>query len=78
MLLITILSNRKNHTYNKQIRQVNNDKLAELSIQLRKCDWSECDNVNPIIAVDSLNDKLLSLYSSTCPEKTHKNQNFWR
>ena len=61
----------------KQIRQVNDDKLAELSMQLRECDWSKCDNVNPNVAFDALNDKLLSLYNSTCPEKkTHKQSKF--
>ena len=56
---------------------MNDDKLAELCMQLRECDWSKCDNVNPNVAFDSLNDKLLSLYNSTCPEKTHT-QNVWR
>ena len=66
---------KKSYIY-KQIRQVNDDKLAELSTHLRECNWSKCDNVNPV-AFDSLNDKLLSLYNSTCPEKKKK-LIFWR
>ena len=63
---------KKSYIY-KQIRQVNDDKLAELSMQLGECDWSKCD-VNPNVAFDSLNDKLFSLYNSVCPEKTKKSK----
>ena len=36
---------------------MNDDNLAELSMQL-VCDWLKCDNVNPNVAFDSLNDTL--------------------
>ena len=42
---------------------MNDAKLAELFAHLRECDWSKCDNVNPNVAFDSINDKLLSLYN---------------
>ena len=54
---------------------MNDDKLAQLSMHLREFDWLKCD-VNPNVAFDSLNDKMLSLYNSICHSRQKKSNIF--
>ena len=66
-----VFKQKKSFIY-KQIRVIDNDKLKQLSTKLSDCDWSDCDNNDPDIAFESVNDKILELYNYYLPMKTIK------